>query len=298
MLRCQSLRIPLSRIGPQTPLQTIPRLSLTRSLTTTFRLAAKKPLSKVPPRKQPLQPTTTVPPTQTYQSYTAKLASRSTPTQLYLAPSHTSYIIAAYSGAAFCLSYAGFSYYANVVSPPDGLSTWVPIAFAGICFLMGALGGWLILAPASLIRSITAHPVQSAVANGAPTLRLDIELRKMLPLPFLAPRVVSASPAELTLNHGIYAPAARPVTAGERLTLAKQQAKEQEAERQKSILLSPFRHASQSFYGLFVAIRRTWSREGFLKLKANGRTYKLDVTGGWALDEGRALDRICKVQPS
>ena len=296
MLRCQSLRAPLSRIGPQTALQTISRLSFARSFTTTFRLATKKPLSKPSIPKQPLKLTGTIPPP--YQSYTAKLASRSAPTPLYVAPSHTLYIWSAYAGAAFCLSYAGISYFANVVSPPEGLSTWVPIAFAGICFMMGALGGWLIFAPASLIRSITAHPVKSALANGAPSLRVDIELRKMLPLPFLAPRVVSATPAELLLNHSIYVPAVRPVTAAERLAVARRQAEEQEAERQKSILLAPFRHASQAFYGLFIAIRRTWSREGFLKLKVKGRPYKLDITGGWALDEGRALDRICKVQPS
>lgn len=302
MLRCQILRAPLSRIGlsglNQAPLQTIPRLPLARTFTTTIRLAAKKAFTKPSPPKQPLKPTTTTPPTQTYQSYTAKLASRSTPTPLYIAPSHTFYILAAYSGAAFCIAYAGFSYYANVLEPPKGLSTWVPIAFAGICFLMAAMGGWLIFAPAYLIRSITAHPVKSLVANGPPTLRVDIELRKMLPLPFLAPRVVSASPADLQLNHSIYTPAVRPVTAAERFEAAKRQADELAAERKKSIMLAPFRHASQAFFGMFVAIKRTWTREGFLKLKAGKKTYKLDITGGWALDEGRALDRICKVLPS
>ncbi|KFY27068.1 hypothetical protein V493_03712 [Pseudogymnoascus sp. VKM F-4281 (FW-2241)] len=163
---------------------------------------------------------------------------------------------------------------------------------------MAGMGGWLLFAPASLIRSITAHPVRSAVANGPPTLRIDIELRKMLPLPFLAPRVVTASPADLQLNHSIFVPPARPETAAQRLEVARQRAEEVAAERQKSIMLAPFRHASQACFGLFVAIKRTWTREGFLDLKAGKRTYKLDITGGWALDEGRALDRICKVMPS
>ncbi|KFY27696.1 hypothetical protein V491_00778, partial [Pseudogymnoascus sp. VKM F-3775] len=138
----------------------------------------------------------------------------------------------------------------------------------------------------------------AVVAGAQPTLRVDIELRKVLPIPFLGPRIVSASPSDLELNHSIFVPAVRPVTASERLEAAKRQAEELAAERQKSILLAPFRHASQAFFGLFVAIKRTWTREGFLKLKANKRTYLLDITGGWALDEGRALDRICKVQPS
>ncbi|KFX93873.1 hypothetical protein V497_04701 [Pseudogymnoascus sp. VKM F-4516 (FW-969)] len=302
MLRYQSLRAPLSRLGlsglNQAPLQTLPRLPLARTFTTSFRLAAKKAFSKPSiPKQQPPKPAA-IPPTQSYQSYTAKLASRSAPTPLYIAPSHTFYILSAYSGAAFCIAYAGFSYYANVFDPPPGLSTWVPIAFAGICFLMAAMGGWLILAPASLIRSITAHPVKAAAVNAQPTLRIEIELRKMLPLPFLSPRVISATPADLQLSHSVYTPSPRPVTAAERFEAAKRQADELEAERKKSIMLAPFRHASQAFFGMFVAIKRTFTREGFLKLRANKRVYKLDITGGWALDEGKALDRVCTVLPS
>ncbi|OAF55241.1 hypothetical protein VC83_08156 [Pseudogymnoascus destructans] len=258
----------------------------------------QKSLPQTPPPKAIPQTPRRPPPTQTYQSYTAKLASRSAPTPLYIAPSHTFYILAAYTGATFCIAYAGFSYYANVYAPPSGLSAWVPIAFAGICFLMAGMGGWLLFAPTSLIRSITAYPVKSLVANGQPTLRIDIELRRVLPIPFLAPRVVSASPADLLLNHSIYVPPTRPATASERFELARLQAEEREAERKKSVMLAPFRHASHAAFGLFVAIKRTWTRDGFLDLKAGKRRYKLDITGGWALDEGRALDRICKVMPS
>ncbi|OBT99770.1 hypothetical protein VE01_02059 [Pseudogymnoascus verrucosus] len=303
MLRFQSLRAPLSRVGLNsfhaTPLHTLPqRLPLTRTFTSTIRLAAKKAFSKPLPPKQAVKPPSAIPATQTYQSYTAKLASRPTPTPLYIAPSHTFYILAAYTGATFCIAYAGFSYYANVYAPPNGLSAWVPIAFAGICFLMAGMGGWLLFAPTSLIRSITAYPVKSLVANGQPTLRVDIELRKVLPIPFLAPRVISTSPTDLQLNHSIYVPPARPATASERFEVARLEAEAREAERKKSIMLAPFRHASQAFFGMFVAIKRTWTRDGFLDLKAGKRRYKLDITGGWALDEGRALDRICKVTPS
>lgn len=296
MLRPQSLQT-LLRAGA--PFQPIPRTSLSRQFTTALRLAAKKPLPRSPiPKQTPKPPSSTSPAPPAYQSFTSKLASRSTPTPLYIAPSHTLYIWSAYTGAGFCLSYAAFNYIANVASPPPGLATWIPIAFGGICFMMAAFGGWLILAPARLIKSITAHPVKSLVAHGPPSLRVDVELRKMFPLPFFPARVVSASPAELSLNHSIFVPPARPLSATERLAIARRQADEQDAERQKSILLAPFRHASQAFYRLFMTISRTWSREGFLKLGAKGQTYKLDVTGGWALDEGRALDRICKVQRS
>ena len=62
-------------------------------------------------------------------------------------------------------------------------------------------------------------------------------------------------------------------------------------------MTAPFRHMSRGFFQLFKAIGRTWHREGFMKVEVKGMKYKLDVTGGWALDRGRALDRLARVRP-
>jgi len=40
---------------------------------------------------------------------------------------------------------------------------------------------------------------------------------------------------------------------------------------------------------------RTWTREGFMKLRLKGQTYKLDG-GGWVLDRGKALDRLVTIK--
>lgn len=174
------------------------------------------------------------------------------------------------------------------------------------------------MAPARLIKSITAVPAalstaakvagpgRSAVAAktvGAaaaqPSLNIEVELRRMFPLPFFPARVITTTPNCLGLNAPIYYPPTTPLTSAQRLALQRQQEAAQAAEREKSILLAPFRHLSQASYRLFKAISRSWTREGFLKLEVKGHgAYKLDITGGWALDEGRALDRICKVQRS
>ncbi len=34
-----------------------------------------------------------------------------------------------------------------------------------------------------------------------------------------------------------------------------------------------------------------------MKVEVKGSSYKLDVTGGWALDGGRALDRLARIKP-
>jgi hypothetical protein len=39
------------------------------------------------------------------------------------------------------------------------------------------------------------------------------------------------------------------------------------------------------------------TREGFLKLRVKGRIYKLDISSGWALDKGKAIDRLATLKP-
>jgi hypothetical protein len=128
-------------------------------------------------------------------------------------------------------------------------------------------------------------------------LVVEIELKKMLPIPFFPTRKVYAKPEDLTLNRRIYVP---PVdarqSAAERMDLRRRIDREQEEERRKSIWWRPFRDANRAFYKLFRAMRLVWTRESFLELAVKGSKYKLDVGDGWALDEGRSLDRLVRLK--
>lgn len=159
------------------------------------------------------------------------------------------------------------------------------------------------LGPARLVKTVTAIPqsqvqalARSAGKNGP--LMVEIELRKMLPIPFFPARKVIAKPEDLTLNHRIYVP---PVdarqSAAERVELRRRMQREQEEERRKSIWWRPFRDLNRAFYKMFRAMRLVWTRESFLELAVKGSRYKLDVGDGWALDEGRALDRLVRLKP-
>jgi len=244
----------------------------------------------------------------TYQTFAASLAQKSQPTLLYQAPSHTGFTLASYGAALFFFSYAGISFYHNTLFPPPDLAAWVPVAFGGVCFMMACFGGWLILGPARLIKTIIAIPQKAAQATGAnlakvaaqPELKLEVELRKMFPLPFFPARKLYVKPEEIVLPATL-------MPFVERLSPAQMMAMrtQEEEERKKAIeyershiMTAPFRHASRAFYHAFVAMRRTWSREGFLKIIINGQAYKLDLVGGWALDRGRALDRLVTIKPS
>ena len=58
------------------------------------------------------------------------------------------------------------------------------------------------------------------------------------------------------------------------------------------LMTAPFRHAGQGAQSAWSQIQRAFSREGFVPVLVNGDRQKLDVTGGWALENGRALDRL------
>lgn len=81
----------------------------------------------------------------TYRSFEATLARQSEELLLYKAPSHQVYFIGCYAFGFFCLTYAGYNFYNHYLHPPEGLATWVPIAYGGVCFFMVCFGTWLCL---------------------------------------------------------------------------------------------------------------------------------------------------------
>jgi len=270
-------------------------------------VAVRKAVSNIKPSspspKAILQ--TTSSPAPTYQSFATTLAQKQHPTLLYTAPSHTAFMVGCYTSSAFCFSYAAVNFWTNSISTNEGLATWVPTAFAGISFFMAAIGTWLVLGPARLIKTITAIPknanaISTAIGKAAtPELLIEVELRKMFPLPFFPARKLYVKPEEIVLPFLIAPPPAKNLTPAD----LRQIRVEEEAEREKleafyrsHYLTFPFRRMSRALFRLFKGIGRTWHREGFMKVQVKGTSYKMDVTGGWALESGRALDRLAKVK--
>ena len=183
---------------------------------------------------------------------------------------------------------------------------WVPYVFAVGGFLMSAFAGWFLLGPAMLIKSITAIPKKTVRSLGkaakegsVPELQLEVELRKMLPVPFLPARKIYIKPHEMVLPMPLGPRTTRSLTPVEE----RQKRIEEEEERQKElefrrnhIMTMPFRDMSRGFFSLFINTKRALTREGFMKVKVRDKNYKLDVTGGWALENGRALDRLIGVK--
>ncbi|KAG0646785.1 hypothetical protein D0Z07_6333 [Hyphodiscus hymeniophilus] len=152
-------------------------------------------------------------------------------------------------------------------------------------------------------------PASALKAAGARTagseMKIEIELRKMLPLPFFPARKLYVRPDEIRLKHVLASPAPKapelpaPLLRAARLQEEAEKAKALEYER-THIMSRPFReigrYTSKAFFDLFQAVKRSWSREGFTGIYVKEYRYKLDVSGGWALDGGRALDRLVTIK--
>ncbi|TPX09801.1 uncharacterized protein E0L32_008992 [Thyridium curvatum] len=314
-------------------LRASPFFSSVRTLqTSSIRQAAAKaaPARRAPPttrRPPPVLPATPsvaaagakLPPP---RSFAEQLARKGSPTTLYEAPSHFWFRFSSFAAGAFCVTYTLINYWSMYIYPPEGLSWWVPHAFGVICTFMGAMGAYFVLGTSRVVRSVRAVPAAQALAShkalakkaGAATPPLYIELAVARMVPFMRPKTIVAAPDQVELpfrmadcrldgargRGGAAAAAEEPVLTGRQQIEAKRAEEERrKAERKYEmdhLMTAPFRHAGQAMVTMWDGIRKSLTREGLAKVYVEGRMYKMDLSGGWALDQGRALDRLVNVK--
>jgi hypothetical protein len=270
--------------------------------------------SQTTPKSIPSTTTRAPPPS---PAYAALLASKSTPTLLYEAPNQFWFTFSAFNAGAFCISYVGVQYYTIFINTPQGLAWWVPHGYAVICGFMATIGFYWMRWPSRIVRAISAVPplstpsagskaAGSAAAGGPPSLQLEVATKRWVPfLPLKKTRYaledvhVPAKVASL-----VYAASGK---AGlERLSPREQllHAKAEEERKAKArqyeldhIMTAPFRHFGRGMKAAFGGMARALTREGFAKIRMKKAELKLDVKGGWFLDEGKALDRLIHAKP-
>jgi hypothetical protein len=236
-------------------------------------------------------------------------------TLLYESPSHFWFRAGCFSSATFCVSYTVYQYWTVVLHPPEGLMWWIPHAFGAILLFMSGMGAYFVMGAGRIVRSIEAVPttakqLASAVAaapGAAPTTTpIHIEIATLRMMPFMPPKKTILRPEEVQLPFRMYTLFAgsggKPVLSMAEKVRAERAAREAKiAERKYTmdhLMTAPFRDGRKAFGTAWRGIRRSFNREGFAKIQLGKRDYKLDVTGGWALDDGRAMDRLLPVRPN
>ncbi|KAI1500440.1 hypothetical protein F5X99DRAFT_385989 [Biscogniauxia marginata] len=239
-------------------------------------------------------------------SYAQQLAQKPSATTLYEAAPQRSFVFSSYAAALFCMSVGGVNSWINVYNVPDGLPGWVPFAFGAVSFCMAVPATVFALRPAAVVRLIRVLPARpTKMSSGAskahsavPPVQLEITVRRHIPLPGLPLKRIKVEPHEVVMKARMY----NPQTALS--DYEKQQAKKAEEKRRKAereyelnhLMTAPFRHALWAIRTIFVGLRRGLTGEGFAPIWIKGTQYKLPITDGYVLGDGRALDRIVRIE--
>ncbi|KAK5664114.1 hypothetical protein OQA88_329 [Cercophora sp. LCS_1] len=279
-----------------TPHQT---LSLRRHLQTT-------------PHPNAVLKTTPHPPTPSkpLPSYAEQLA-RKNRTLLYEAPSHFWYRFSSLGAGLFCMSYTTYQYWAMYISPPPDLTWWVPHAMGFGAFIMAGMGCWFALGVTRIVRSIEAVATPSTLPRTlkpiVPQSPIYVEIQTQRMIPFTPRKKMQLWPEQIGLSWrmsdavgaGVGVMGQRPLTQKEKVENARREREEKEKRREYDrthLMTVPFRDGKRAVSTMWGGLRRAFHREGFMDIKLDGQKYKIDVLGGWALENGRAIDRVLAVK--
>ncbi|RKF74768.1 hypothetical protein GcM1_237005 [Golovinomyces cichoracearum] len=236
-----------------------------------------------------------------YQTYAMTLAQKSHSTLLYTAPSSSAYFISSYVAATFCFTYGVLSYWNNYLCAPPDIAAWIPYAFTGVSLATILFGIRFLRNPVRIVQNMTGRP---KISNDKPTLEIEIELKRMLPIPFLQPKVISVAPNEIFVPTYFVRPLSSPLSKSElRAQKIEENLRRQaELEYERSHIMSAgirhlWRAIGMVFTSIFRATQRAFTQDNFLEMRIRGKIYKLDLDGGWALDKGKAIDRLVTVEP-
>ncbi|KAB5558592.1 hypothetical protein GE09DRAFT_118187 [Coniochaeta sp. 2T2.1] len=256
--------------------------------------AAAKPIPSTATRAPPPSP-----------AYAALLSSKSSPTLLYEAPNQFWFTFSAFNAGAFCLSYTAIQYYTIFITTPAGLAWWVPHGYAAICVFMSTIGFYWMRWPSRIVRSIHAVPGPSPSKSTPRSLELELAKKRWIPfLPLKKTRyLLEEVHVPAPVANLVYAASGKAhLRLSPREELEQKRAEEEKKARDRQyeldhIMTAPFRHFGRGAKLAWQGMARALTREGFAKIRVKKSELKLDVKGGWFLDEGKALDRLIHARP-
>ncbi|KAL8733793.1 MAG: hypothetical protein Q9181_003441 [Wetmoreana brouardii] len=264
---------------------------LRHTFATTSRHNVAKKTTLLPKTYQFTPKPTKAPATNTYKPFAQTLAERSNPTVLYQSSSHTTYMVGCYGIGILMFGWVLHSVNQVYNYPPINLAVYLKSLFYGICFIAGGMGVLFILKPFRIIQSIVAVP--TIFPNGARTLHLQIECIRMFP--GIRPKTITVPATSIHVSSPLF----QERSGGVPLRFLKERRLAQErASRlnQGNLFSLPFRQLQFLFWKGWRVVKGVFTNNPFIYLRVQGYngTWKLGKGSGWALEEGRAIDRIVK----
>ncbi|KAH9900611.1 hypothetical protein F4778DRAFT_739677 [Xylariomycetidae sp. FL2044] len=262
-------------------------------------------------RPKPSRPSSEAPSASTAQTakvgYAHALALKSSGrgTILYESSPNRLFLASSYAAGLTCWTAASLNAWINYLNCPEGLPQWVPVSYGLLSIIMVGLGTKFALMPAGIVRSITVtSPRRKNAAEGKsdasslPPVQLEFSVRRDAPFPFVPPKRILAAPDAVAMKTRLFH-VTSPPTDHEK-AVSRQEDEEQRKKAREyeltHLMTSPFRDARRFMSHIFSALRRGLTGEGFAPIEVDGKEYKLDITAGYALEDGRALDRIVKIE--
>ncbi|TEA21171.1 hypothetical protein C8034_v008494 [Colletotrichum sidae] len=264
--------------------------------------AAAKPTPKAP---SPLPSKPTSPPPNgpstapTTYALLLQLAKKQSPTLLYESSSHFWMKLSAWGAALMFYGYAGVNFYLMIYDPPADISPLVSYAFGFICLATAAFGSYFFVGVNNIIRSVRAVPTTTLVAGGklpadaarASPVHLEIKVKKLVGR---APRTLIVPPNKVTIPYRVFQPQRYISPVADQRKKAAAAKREWEYD-QKHLMTVPFRHAGKGMKAAWYGVTRALTKTGFMTVEVDGEKLKLDVHSGWALEDGRVVDRLVNV---
>jgi hypothetical protein len=229
-----------------------------------------------------------------------QLARAPGPTLLYESASHFWMKLSAWSTAFTCYAGAGVNFY--LASGSEGLAWFIPPIYTATSLALAGMGSFFIFGAGNIIKSIRAVPTSlikggppSTINPGLTPVHLEIAIKPILPFR-TSPTVMTVPPEQVSIARPLYnpAPSARQVKATE--AKAKMEKKEQWEKDKQRLMTLPFRDAWRYSKLAFYGVQRALTGGGFVKMRVGERKCKLDMTTGWALNEGKTLEALTFVR--
>ena len=146
-----------------------------------------------------------------------------------------------------------------------------------------------------MVRVITCLPSSAKSGLGSRSLLLQIERTPILP--FKRRKLVIVPPSDVTISSPLFNNDAEQKMEATIAGIARRDERLR-AFAQTNLLTLPFRQAGYWMWRGIMGIRSVFTKGGFhyLHVRGKNRVWKLDKDPAWALDDGKALDKLVRIK--